>query len=568
MRTALALLTGLIVIVQPFTANALELKAESAITAATVFQDRATITRTATIDIPAGAHTVLFENMPIALFPDSLRVEGAGTAAVTLGALSHKAINDADLVNPREKEINDQIRALQDKILVIAAESRALQKKSKFYDQLLSNAGERTREELADFNLKPEQWDSAAGTIGTAIEEIEKSLVTKQLQQRSINEQLVKLQQDLGQLRTGNRQTYQIALPVEAPGSTKLTLSLSYQMPNATWRPVYDARLDTKTGALEIIQYGAVTQRTGEDWSDIALSLSTARPQRGTSLPPLQPMWVDISKAYAQKTSGARADFGAVAQNMVMSASPMETEMADAVSDKDPLESWRRSQEERQRQTIQTAKIDSGGFTTEYRIPGPSDVLADGTESKLLIGTFEADNELQIHVKPQLSTEAYLVAHATLKGESPILPGQVNLFRDGAYVGQNSLPLLRPGKEYDLFYGIDDQIEVRRETLKEESGDSGILGRDRVKEQRYITTIHNLRQTPVKLALTESIPVARHEDIKVELLKDSTTPGYTEDIHNKKGVLQWVKDLQASQKTDIKLGWKVTWPKDQNISGL
>lgn len=551
MRT-LTLLSFLIVIASP-SAHAATIEADSAITAATVFADRATLTRKTTIDIPAGAHEVTFENLPIRLYPDSLRVEGKGGASVILGALSHKVINQADLIVPREKEISDQIRILDDRKLIINAEIEALSQKKAFFTNLMGKASERSREEIADFNLKPDQWTGAAAAVADGIEEAQKNTVLKQLEMRKIDEELAKLRQDLNQLRTGSKQSYTVALPVEAKSATRLSLELIYQMPNATWRPVYDARLDTKTGKLEIVQYGAVTQRTGEDWTDINLTLSTARPHRGASLPPLQPMWVDLGQAYAKRSRGM-AESSMMAQNL---AAPMAADMAmeaEIMEERDAV--------------MRTATIDTGGFTAEYHIPGPSDVLADGTESKLLIGPFATKTDMQIHVKPQLSSDAFLVAHTILEGEAPILPGSVSLFRDGAYVGQNSLPLLRPGKDYNLFFGIDDQIEVKRETLEDKAGEAGLLGRDNVKEQRTITSINNLRNKAIALVVTESVPVSKNKDIETEILKDHTTPGYREDLENKKGVLQWTKDLAAGQKTDIKLGWKVTWPKDESIIGL
>jgi len=544
-------------------AQAKSIPADSQISAATVFADRATLTRTAIVDVPAGAHEILFENLPVNLYPDSLRVEGKGSGSVILGALSHKRINQADLIVPRERAINDQIQALEDRRLLISAEIEALEQKKAFFINLMNEAGERSREEIADFNLKPEQWTQAANTVASGIEESQKNIVRQQLEVREIDDTLGKLRRDLSQLRTGRKQSYTVSLPVEAKTSGRLTLELSYQMPNATWRPVYDARLDTKTGELEIIQYGAVTQRTGEDWTGIDLTLSTARPQRGASLPPISPMWVHLKASRTAKES----DF--FRRSVQEENAPRVVEALRESSSALPMP----EAEQARTLPLQIAKqvhanIDTGGFTAEYSIPGPSDVLADGTESKLLIGPFETDSSMQVHVKPQLSQEAFLVARAALKGEAPILPGTVSLFRDDAYIGQSSLPLLRTGKEYDIYFGIDDQVEVKHNILEDKSGDSGLLGRDNVKEQRTVTTINNLRQKPVTLIVAQSVPVSKNKDIDIEMNKEYTTPGYDKDIENKKGVLQWSQNLGAQSKTDIKLGWKVTWPRDEDIIGL
>ncbi|HEY8191720.1 MAG TPA: DUF4139 domain-containing protein, partial [Alphaproteobacteria bacterium] len=178
------------------------------------------------------------------------------------------------------------------------------------------------------------------------------------------------------------------------------------------------------------------------------------------------------------------------------------------------------------------------------------------------------DNEIRIQVKPQMSAEAYLVAHTKLKGDSPILAGPVSLFRDGAFVGQTHLPLLRPGQESDLAFGVDDQISVKRRTLKDERGEAGMLAKDSVVERHFVTEIENLRNKPVKIVVLETIPESQDEQIRAEVVTSTTTPGYMKDTQNVKGLLRWEVPLAAKQKSEVKLGWRVSWPKGENISGI
>ena len=54
----------------------------SKIVSATVYTDRATVTRQAVVTVPAGSHDVTFTGLPVYMFPDSLRAEGEALAAV------------------------------------------------------------------------------------------------------------------------------------------------------------------------------------------------------------------------------------------------------------------------------------------------------------------------------------------------------------------------------------------------------------------------------------------------------------------------------------------------------
>lgn len=555
----LTALTLALITVSPASLMAAEIEADSTLTAATVYANRATLTRRAVIDIPAGEHTVIFKNMTPSMMTDSLRAEGEANGNIIMGALTHKMETSIDLVAPREKELNDQILKLMDQIKVLEAEKAAISTKQDFINSLGEQAVMRENENIAEMQLNTESWAAAANTIHSQTSENLKATLALDNQIRDLNEQIQKLRTDMNQLRTGNKTTYTVSLPIEADRASKLTVDLSYQIPNATWQPLYDARLNTETEELELIQYGAVRQNTGEDWSDVKLTLSTAQPQRGATLPPLNAMWVSLRD---NKLRQSRS-FAKMARNEMLSAAPQAASLAEA--DYELADDGMALNKEI---VMQTAEIKTGGFVSEYIIPGPSTVKADGSESKLKIGTFETENTLQVQVKPQLNDKAYLVSRAKLKGEAPILPGQVNLFRDGAFVGKMSIPLLRPDEEQDIGFGIDDQVSVKHSVMKDERSSAGVIVKDTEIERHYVTEIKNLHSQPINLVVLQTVPVTTDEEIKVEILSKQTLEGYDNDFEDVKGLLRWNFQMEPKSDKRVGLGWKVSWPKDKNINGL
>ena len=221
-----------------------------------------------------------------------------------------------------------------------------------------------------------------------------------------------------------------------------------------------------------------------------------------------------------------------------------------------------------QKVAVRAAQINTEGFVGEYNITGPATVKADGTQAKLLVGAFDVKTALQVQVKPALSNDAYLVVKATLQGDAPILPGQVNLFRDGAYIGQTHVKMLRPNDVTELAFGIDDNVTVKRNMIKDERSEAGLLTKETTVERHYVTDIQNLHKAPVQVAVLDSVPVSKDERVRVEILKANTTAGYESDLKNVKGITRWIKDMAPNSKTQVNLGWKVSWPKDQSISGL
>ena len=549
----------------PALAQAAELVAQSRISAVTVYTDRATVTRTATVELPAGASTVVFNELPASLFADSLRTDGSAAADVVLGALESKTQNSAELAAPRERELNEKLQTLQDQRALLVADQQALVQKQQFLSTLSQQASLRTREDIASIDLKPAQWKDAADALLTSYGETMRAAAAKTVELRTLDNQIEAAESDLNQLQTGARTTYQVRVPLESKTATRLTISVSYQLPYASWQPIYDARLDTSTGKVTLVQYGEVRQQTGEDWSEAKLVLSTAQPARGTALPPLDPMWVNVydrnqTARYAamdKAEMSARSNVSAQAfGGMADSAAPAEMLAVPAAA---PV---------MKEASFQAASLNAGGYVSEYTIPGTVSVLADGTAKKVMISTLDVSSELVVKVKPQISATGFLVAVTKLGGETPLLPGQASLFRDGAFIGSLALPMLRPGEETDLSFGVDDQVVVKQRVLKDETGESGVISKDTTRTRLTVSELQNLHRTPVKIAVLQTVPAPRNEQVKLAMIDDKTSTGYDKEVDHIPGQLRWSFELAPQAKREVNLGWVLSWPAGQSLTGL
>ncbi len=547
----------------PVSVWAKDIPVESTIRAATVYSDRATLTRTVKVEIPAGAHNLVFTGLPVSLFADSLRTEGRAKANVTFGALTHKRESHEDYVVPKEKELNAQLLVLQDQNKLSNVEKKALRAGQTFLENIGKQAALRTNEDIAKIELNSGSWSAAADSLSTKMLENMKGSLALDIKIRDTNAKIRKIQNELRGLRTGQKQTYSVTVPFESDKATTLNIDLSYQLPEVSWQPIYDARLDVKSGKLELVQYGSVWQRTGEDWTDIELTLSTAQPSRGTGLPDLHPNWIAIINHVRQMKSRG-GNFMSMSANTSGMSAPMAMEIAVMEEDMVMHDEVRAERAV----SFRAAQINTEGFVGEYKITGPATVKSDGTHSKLLVGGFETETWKQVQIKPQYGTDAYLVIKTKLKGDAPLLPGQVNLFRDGAFIGKTHLPMLRPNDVEELAFGIDDNVRVKRNTLKDERSVAGMITKESVVERQFVTEIQNLHKEPIDIAVLETVPVSRDKRLRVEILKDKTTQGYEVDLHDVKGVTRWTQTLKPQEKTKIMLGWKVTWPKGENVSGL
>lgn len=544
------------------TVMANDVPAISKVSAVTVFADRATVTRSATVTLPKGASTIVLTGLPSRLFQNSLRVEGNSQAKVMIGALESKRVSSVSFVVPKENELYAKIQKLQDQQALNQADRMALAQKRIFLQTLSKQAAKREGENIAVMNIKPEQWAQSAGMIETQMKGTLRSLALKDVAIREINKEIENLKNELAGLRTGAKTSIALRIPVDCKRDALFSLSVTYQLPNAGWAPIYDARLDTKTGAIRLLQFGAVSQRTGEDWTDVKLTLSTAQPARGVALSPLHPMWVSFQKArrhYGDKVGLSATDMSK--RSNIASQVPMEIVVGGAEGGGMLAELKEAS--------FVPSMLRSTDYVAEYDIAGVNTVLADGSSRKVMIGELKVSSKLVAKIKPQLDpASAYLVAVTKLAGEAPLLPGLASLFRDGAFIGSTTLPLLRSGEDVDLGFGIDDKIILKTRLIKDEFGQTGMIAKKNTRTWQNLLEIENLHSKPVLVAVLQTVPASREEDINIRLDESYTTAGFDKNADKIAGQMRWVKELKSRGKWEISLGWHLSWPKGKRLSGV
>ncbi len=83
------------------------------------------------------------------------------------------------------------------------------------------------------------------------------------------------------------RKAVVISLGGAEAGASRSRLVLEYQVPGACWAPVYSVKLDDGMTGAALAARAVVAQNTGEDWTAVAMTLSTAEATAWTELPEL-----------------------------------------------------------------------------------------------------------------------------------------------------------------------------------------------------------------------------------------------------------------------------------------
>lgn len=536
-----------------FSAELKRLKASPAITAVTVFADRAQVSRSASLRVKPGSYLVAFENLPALVQDDSVRVEGKGSAAITIGGLEVKRTFLEKVAEKRVKEIDEEIKALERRLASLDAKKAGVAAQKSFLDSIRVAWGDRISKELAVGRPTSAQLMDASSFVGSGVTRAEEQNYTIEMEKKGIAEKIDALRRQRNEsIGSYRKETKSVEVMIDAAREGSIKLELTTVIGRAGWAPAYDVRLASDAKNADLTFRAMVRQQTGEDWKNVDLTLSTARPSAGGAPPEMQPWRVSLyrpqppmaapSVAYMAKRAKAPRNGGV---KMEMAADDM---MAGAVPEA-PAE-------------FATASISEEQSSVAFHIPKPMDIPSDGSQYGSVVAMERFPVSMEFMAVPKLSPYVFLKSEIVNKAAYPLLPGKVSTFMGNTFTGSSQLKKVASGEKFDLFFGTDDQVTVKREELKQRK-EAGVFGSNKA-SYRYRIEVSNFRKNAVELTLRDQLPLAGDEEIKVSLDEPSIKP----DEQKNDGTLTWKLPLKAGEKKEINFGILVEYPKEREITGL
>lgn len=552
-----------LVLAWPALADAAELTATSRVDQVTVFLSGAEVTRLAKVSVDKGEHVLTIIDVPASAVPGSIRVEGAATGKLDITSVdtrrTYLARAESQALDADRKKIEDEIEALRDqKELADAAIAAAETQKA-----LITNLAQLpTRPAPAAGQSLGEDWGRILSLIMQGSNDVSRALVDAQVKARDLERKIEDLEKKLSSLAPAKTEQTEVKVYVSAASPLEADLTIRYQVTAAGWTPLYDARLatgsKTEPASLELLRRAAITQKSGETWENALLQLSTARPSAGTAAPDLATQTVDfepeprpmpMAKA-ARRSPSDVAD--AVAPPAVESSAEEQTEVAAAPPKPAP-------------QIVEEtfATLTSAPFEATFAVPGRVSVAGTGEAKRVVLASEKSEPQLSCRTVPKSNAQAFLYAKLNLSKKTPLLPGDVYLFRDGTFVGRGSIPLLAAGEEHELGFGVDDQVKVRHAVLEAKQGETGLISSSRTDVRNYRVTVKNMHERPINLVVLDQVPVSANQDIKVEYV-GKVQPSKT-NLKGERGVLSFESKLEPDEEKVLEYGYRVSWPAAKSI---
>ncbi len=525
----------------------------SSIGAVTVYQDRAVVTPAASSELPAGEHELVLEKLPASLQENSLQVSAKSSGQATLLDVRVRDAFQADTANERVKQLEDQIRKLQGQQAALDDEAAVLDNQRELVAMMQRGATEPAKD-----GPRP-TLDELKAIQALSADTLSRTLagLRRVAEQRDdLERQLSAAQGELGQLQGQlNRRTKTVTLRVNLARAGKLDLNVSYAVAGARWTPSYDARLRPADRSVDLGYFGVIRQNTGEDWNNVKLTLSTARPALGGGAPKLNPWIIDVAAPPPPMPAPVAAAAPAMRPEPRARQSPKAAYAEAAAADMAPV---------LEEAKVSTAEVQSEATSASFQIRQPATLPSDNSTQRVAITTAKLPATLQYQSTPALREAAFLTALANNNTEYPFLAGTLNTFLEDAFVAASSMKPVMPGEKVELALGADDGISIKRQLVNRFTESTGFSGNGKRVTYEYKITVKNNKATKEQVSFKDRLPISRNEKIEVKLLSPADRDIKREDD----GVLVWNWDMEPGKSRDAVLKFSVDYPGDIDVAGL
>ncbi len=537
-------------------AGAAEIAAPSRIDGVTVYPGVATVTRLVEVTVPPGQHVLVVGGLPQALDPQSLRVEGMSTGPLQVGSVEMRT--QPLVTPPQTSEVAQRIKQLQEDRARKQAEIQALTAKQ----AMIAAIGTQAPTILGgkEKPVDPADWAKAWDAVGQGLRMVNEELAAANLAIRAIDEEIAAIGRQGGPgPRPGVTRTAGIA--VEATGEARATLKLTYQVSGATWRPAYDAALTIggpqAKPKLALVRRAVVSQRTGEDWTEVTIAVSTAQARGGTSAPEVPPLRVAFNEPPVVMQAPAPARSVGRVQGAFTPDEAARERRQDSLNEAAKAASPAPIAQ-------QQAQVEVAGFSAQFVVPGRVTIAQDGSTRSFRLGSRELEPQLGVKAAPGLDPKAYLEARFVNDEEAALLPGEVSLTRDGLYVGQGRIGQTAPGDEVTMGFGVDDRVKITRAPLRRRETEPSWVQGSRSDLREFKTVVKSLHDRPMRITILDQAPFAENSAITVEAMANGTPP--TErNLQDRRGVLAWAYDYKPGEEREIRHGYRIRWPGDREL---
>jgi hypothetical protein len=600
---------------------------EGRVTAVTVYQGQALVTREIDIESVDGLREVVVTSLPESVLAGSLFAEPEGDVQVRSVRYRARPI-EAD-VRQEVRELDEQIQSVADKLAEIVDERTLLNERKAYLDRLKEFTAVTAQTELKNGVLNAVTLKDLTEFVFTERDEISERELELAKEERIQNQEMELLRRKRDTVAAGSARTVREAVVfINAPQAGAAKLRLSYLVNNASWTPSYNLRATEARDEVTLEYNASIQQMSGEDWNDVEMMLSTATPSLVAKAPRLEPLSIklgalvpatqapeiaetyrrmkeniaNVSKARGQQAAQmpnapAEAFFGpAAAPTQVASGQRFSTEMGGMGGGMGGVGGWSFTEQTKSidvelnsyacqlqlmdfNNSLSSLRPDDDktangaeGVSVSYKLANSTSLPSRSDRQLIQIASVPLKGDFYRLATPVLTSFVYEEARLTNTSDQVFLAGPVATFLGGQFVGRGDLPTVAVGESFTVGLGIDSSLKAERKLVKKEER---VQGGNRVVDFIYELKLENFGNEAVTVRLLDRLPTVGENDIKVTLVKSDEEVSKDESYQmndRKDGILRWDVEVPAEaigpKKKVLSYTMQIEYDKQLSIEGM
>ncbi len=499
----------------------------------TVYTESALVTREVAVPEGKGLIELVVTPLPTETIRGSLYTEGSDGLRVLSTRFRTRAVKEDTRQSVRAKE--ESVRSLELDAQRVKKEMQVSQQDLDFL-QKLENFTSATMQGLAD---KGKLDVEATIKLSTYVMESRARHATAMVDQEQ------KLQANAGSTRFAQRQLQELSagsrrteidavIVVDKADAPAASVRLNYLVGAATWRPQYRFRSGGDKDPVQLEYLAAIEQRSGEEWPDARVTLSTAQPALNATIPdllPLETTVLEVAEGEGGKAgerdpnslsidatrAQARAFRGQAQQAMVGNDAKAGGAFLNEAAALDQAEELLAADEDREERKGPAAGPPAvgGGPSVTYRLRSRLTIPSRKDQQLVEVSRAAMTPEYFAKAVPVLSPRVYRLAKLTNTGDSVLLPGEATMYVGSDFVGRMSLPQVAVGEPFTVGFGVDPQLQIGRRLVEKSRA---IQGGNQVYSYRFRIVVRNFKSTPVNLQLWDRMPWTESSAVAVNLI--------------------------------------------------
>jgi len=525
-----------IIIGKTFTQNSLRVS-NSEIQKVRIYQSGAFVSRSVKVNLNAGINEIVFDKLSPYINANSISVKGFGEATIVGVNFQQnylkiqKTSSEITKLEGEKDSLTIKLRYIQNKIMA-CNEGLAVLQANRSIGGANNGIDAAKLTALVEYQIKK-------------INSLKDEIIDLGIKDQGLQNQITKINQQLSVLNSKQNQSEgNIIVTVNSSSKSLASFEFSYLInSNVRWTPVYDIRVKNTSSPMEFILKAKVYQSTGEDWTDVKLSLNTSNPTDRVQKPNLTPWYLNFQQRddYSYKTRGTYSD--------QESAAPMMNKLQEIKVEMDTMR-W------------SNAQIIENQLNNEYEIENKYTLKSGNVETQIEINRINANAYYEYASAPKLNSDAFLMGNIINWESLNLLNAEGSVYFDGAFVGTTYIQNTSSKDTMNLSLGKDERIIIKRTKLNEVNG-SNLFGNVKEKKFSYDIVVKNTKKETVEITIEEQLPISQDKNITVNALELSGGK-----LNPTTGLVTWKISLKAGESSTKKFNFSVKFPKDTSVNGL